>query len=148
MITLGCTGCPPPVSRASTPSQAAGDSGCQCASEAGCVGGTNVSPSCQRTPGSLSGVLPFPPHHRGLLPTSARVPAAPKGKALLLGKTQHQCHPGCPCHRRGRSGPSMAWVGRGSLSGCASGTGAFAQPCFLTAERKHLPRHSPAPLPR
>lgn len=53
--------------------------------------------------------------HPASLPSRVSVPAAPEMKALHLGKSQGHCHPRCPCHRRGRSGPSVAWVGRGSL---------------------------------
>lgn len=53
--------------------------------------------------------------HPASLPSRVSVPAAPEIKALHLGKSQGQCHPRCPCHQRGRSGPGMAWVGRGSL---------------------------------
>lgn len=86
MITLRCTGCPLPFSRASTPSQAARDSGCQRASEAGCVGGTKVSPSCQHTPGSLSGVLPCPFPLRRAPPHQCKGPCCSQGKSTAPGE--------------------------------------------------------------
>lgn len=108
-----------------------------------CLGAnTNAKPWRQRVPAQPTGGLcvwhcSHPVMHSGLffqhpasLPTRVSVPAAPEIKALLLGKTHGHCHPRCPCHQRGRSGPGVAWVGRGSLSGCASGTAPLPSPAF------------------
>lgn len=103
---------------------------------------TNAKPWRQWVPAQPTGGLcvwhcSHPVMHSGLffqhpasLPTRVSVPAAPEIKALLLGKTQGHCHPRCPCHQRGRSGPGVARVGRGSLSGCASGTAPLPSPAF------------------
>lgn len=138
VVLQGCTGC-------TSPSAQGPD--------------TKTKPWRQRVPahppgGPCGWHCPHPLVHPGLfsqhpasLPTRVSVPAAPEMKALRLGKTQGDCHPRCRCHQRGRSGPSVAWVGRGSLSGCASGS-RLCPAQLSDRTKKTFAQTQPGPLPR